>query len=66
MTRAVAIQHQDSVKAAIDSAINAVKSVNDFMYGTPERVRMTTYFALALAAVGGFIQATHSLMGYCS
>ncbi len=66
MTRAVAITQQDSVKAAIDSAVNSVKAVNDFMYGTPERARMTSFFALGLAALGAFLQASHSLMGYCS
>lgn len=66
MTRAVAIAQEDSVKVAIDSAINSAKALADFMYGTPERSRMTVVFALGMVALGNFISLSHSLMGYCS
>lgn len=67
MTRAIAITQQDSLKAAIDSAVNTAKLINDFMYGTPERAKLTTLFALGVAAVGAFLQSAHpAILTYCS
>ncbi len=67
MARAVAITKQDSVKAAIDSAVNTAKLVNDFMYGTPARAKLTTAFALAMGAAGVFFHSVHpAILSYCS
>lgn len=67
MTRAVAITHQDSLKAAIDSAVNSAKLVTDFMYGTPERTRMTALFSVGLFALATFMSSAHiALLSYCS
>jgi len=67
MTKAAAIQQQDSLKAAIDSAIHTAKAVNEFMYGTPARARVTSVFAMALVGLAMYIQSVQpAILNYCS
>lgn len=48
---AVAIQ-ENPFKAAVESAANFFHLVIDFMYGTPERTRITYMFAIGLGILG--------------
>ncbi len=51
--RAIAISlTQHPLHAALRSAKNCFALAVDFMYGTPERARLTFWFAVALAALG--------------
>ncbi|MBY0407033.1 MAG: hypothetical protein K2Q01_05025 [Rickettsiales bacterium] len=67
MPKAIAIAKEDSLKAAIESAVNTAKLVQDFMYGTPERARYTTAFALGVVGLGMFMQSLiPTISNYCS
>ena len=67
MTKAVAIAHTDPVKAAIDSAVASAKALNDFMYGTQARARVTTLFGMALIGAAMYLQtAQPAILNYCS
>ncbi len=52
---ALAIRETNPFVAALSSMKNMTYLLVDFMYGTPERVKVTLVFALALAALGGFM-----------
>ena len=52
---AIAVKRENAFSAAADSARNACLFMVEFMYGTPERTRVTMLFALGLAFLGGFI-----------
>lgn len=54
--KAIAIVHP--FHAALESAQNSANFILDFMYGTPERTRMTVIFACALAVLGFILQST--------
>lgn len=68
MAIAIAVTQQDSLKAAIDSAMNTARLVQDFMYGTPARARLTTAFALAMAGAGMLLESmtTPAFLTVCS
>lgn len=61
---AIALKYQHPFAAAAESANNTLQLVLNFMYGTPERVRITMAFSLALAALGGYLY--HDAMPVCA
>ena len=54
---AIAIE-QNPFTLAIASFTDTVRLVVDFMYGTPDRTRLTCLFALGLAILGGMLDAS--------
>jgi hypothetical protein len=56
--RVVAVVREHPFQAAVDSLRNALELIVDFMYGTPERARITVTFACMLAVLGFILQAT--------
>jgi hypothetical protein len=52
--RAIAIAkvRVSAFRAALDSAKETFQLIADFMYGTPQRTRLTLAFAAALALLG--------------
>jgi hypothetical protein len=66
MTKALVIQ-QDSLKLAIDSAVNTAKAINDFMYGTKDRANVTSAFAIALLGLAMYLQSAQpAYVNFCS
>lgn len=72
---AVAIKptdHQNPFKALVESARNLGVLVFDFMYGTPERSKMTYAFAISLSLMGFAIESSqtyasmHNALQECS
>ena len=60
---AVAIRvHQNTnpFKALVESTANIGSLVFDFMYGTPERCKMTYAFAIGFTILGFALQATEA------
>lgn len=67
MAKAVAITQKTPGHAAMESALNTAQLVYDFMYGTPERTRLTMIFSLGLLVVGLAMDAsrTATYFAYC-
>lgn len=64
--RAIAIFHDNAFALAFASATNTSRLLADFMYGTPERVKMTYIFAIGLAVLGGMLSSAAQASQFCS
>jgi hypothetical protein len=64
---AIAVDQQNPLKAAMDSAVNTAKLISDFMYGTEQRARFTTLFAIGLGVAGmAMSKSSMALLNYCA
>lgn len=64
--QAIAITATNPFSAAAKSFKNMLALTADFMYGTPERVRITYAFAFGLALLGGYLMQGASPLAACA
>ncbi|MGE0754220.1 MAG: hypothetical protein AB7L92_03570 [Alphaproteobacteria bacterium] len=64
--KAIAIKYNNPLSAAAISFKNMALLLADFMYGTPERVRMTYIFACALALLGATMVGDSHQLSNCA
>lgn len=64
---ALTVDQGNPFKAAMGSAVNMARLISDFMYGTEQRARFTTLFAIGLGVAGMALSKTSlDILNYCA
>jgi len=67
MAKAIAVVYDQSFKPAYESAVNTLRAIGHFMYGTDARSNMTSAFACAMLIISALMSIyAQSPLAVCS